>query len=163
MKIISQKKVGMLFYCCFFFWSYFDFVVKYRVIAEMYNYLFKDVGSLQLNKIDEEVNVFFYLFGVFFDGICDDKFILRDSLFENGENFRLENEDVFMEVDDEFEVVDCVNNILFFEKIEIWEIVVYVKYQLDYLLRRSYLEKERDNIRDYFGRMFGKRNEMEGD
>ncbi|CAN7122229.1 unnamed protein product [Brassica rapa subsp. narinosa] len=142
-------------------WSHPDFAAKHRAIAEMHNHLPRDVGSLQLNKTDEEANASFNPLGASSDGICDDKSTSRDSAFENGENSRLENEDVPMEVD-ELEVADCVNNILLSEKIEARETAAHVNHQSDHLSRRSHLEKERDT-RDYSGRMLGKRTEMEGD
>lgn len=142
-------------------WSHPDFAAKHRAIAEMHNHLPRDVGSLQLNKTDEEANASFNPVGASSDGICDDKSTSRDSAFENGENSRLENEDVPMEVD-ELEVADCVNNILLSEKIEARETAAHVNHQSDHLSRRSHLEKERDT-RDYSGRMLGKRTEMEGD
>ncbi|KAF8095268.1 hypothetical protein N665_0338s0023 [Sinapis alba] len=154
-------------------WSHPDFAAKHREIAEMHNHLRRDVGSLRLKKMDEEANASLHPLGeeanasLHSNGICDDNSTLRDSPFEkNGENFRLGNEDVHMEID-EVEVADCVNNILLSEKIEARETAAYVNHQSDHLSRRSHLEKERDT-REYSGRMLGKsvdwkRNEMEGD
>ena len=143
-------------------WSHPDFAAKHREIAKMHNHLPSEVGSLSLKKTDEEANASFHPLGASSDGICDDKSTSRDSPVENGENSRLENEDVPMEVDDELEVADCVNNILLSEKIEARETAAHVNHQSDHLSRRSHLEKDQ-NTRDYSSRMLGKRNEMEGD
>lgn len=147
-------------------WSHPDFAAKHREIAEKHNHLPRDVESLQLKEIDEEANASLHPLGAS-DGICEDNSTLRDSSpFENGDNSRLENEDVPMEID-ELAVDDCVNNILMSEKIEARETAACVNHQSDQLSRRSHLEKERDTG-DYSGRMLGKsvdwkRNEMEGD
>ncbi|KAL0875351.1 hypothetical protein Bca101_025056 [Brassica carinata] len=146
-------------------WSHPDFAAKHREIAEMHNHLPRDVGSLQLKEMDEEENASLHPLGPS-DDICEDNSTLRDSPFEHGENSRLENEDVPMEID-EREVDDCVNNILLSEKIEARETAANVNHQSDHLSRISQLEKERDT-REYSGRMHGKsvdwkRNEMEGD
>ncbi|CAH8358814.1 unnamed protein product [Eruca vesicaria subsp. sativa] len=146
-------------------WSHPDFAAKHKEIAEMHNHLPRDVGNLELKKMDEEASASLHSLGAS-DGICEDNSTLRDSPFENGENSRSEKEEVPMEMD-ELEVAGCVNNILLSENIEARETAAYVNHQSDHLSRRNHLEKERDTG-DNSGRMLGKsvdwkRNEMEGD
>ncbi|CAH2069864.1 unnamed protein product [Thlaspi arvense] len=130
-------------------WSRSDFAAKHKDIAERHNHL---TSVVENSNFVEEADASMHPLGAS-DRICDDTPTRRDnSPFENGENSRLENEDVPMEID-ELEVADCVNNILRSEKIEARGTVNH--HQLDHSSRRSQLEKEK-KTKDYSGRMLGK-------
>uniref|UniRef100_A0A1J3GNX8 PHD finger-containing protein n=1 Tax=Noccaea caerulescens TaxID=107243 RepID=A0A1J3GNX8_NOCCA len=124
-----------------YLWSRSDFADKHREIAEKHYHLSRGVGSSDASLHP----------GAASDGICNDISTRRDSPFDNGENSRLENEDVPMEID-EVKVDDCVNNILISEKIQARETVAFVNHHQ--------LEK----TKEYFGKSVDlKRNDLEED
>lgn len=128
-------------------WSRSDFAAKHKKIAEKHYHLFRDVGSSNLKKFEEEANASLHPLGAS-DGMCDNNTMPRDSPFEISEKVTLDNEDGPMEKD-ELEVAECVNNILLSEKIE-----AHV-HQSDHLSRRSQLKKE-EMTKDYSGRKLKK-------
>ncbi|XP_019092074.1 PREDICTED: protein ENHANCED DOWNY MILDEW 2-like [Camelina sativa] len=125
-------------------WSRSDFAAKHKKIAEKHCHLFRDVGSSNLGKVEEEANGSLHPLGAFV-GMCTT--IPRDS------PSTLDNEDVPME-QDEIEVAECVTNILLSEKIETREAIARV-HQSDHLSKRSQLEKE-EKTKDCSGRKLGK-------